>query len=319
MNSREWIQAAIAGERPERIPAAFWQSGIRGGTAEDHARAALALAEEWESSLLITAPAAGYSGEDYTAPGFTKVGGVVYVTDPGDWGRLSGSSVNHGALAREQDALRQILAEKKGDIPVLFRVTSPLATIFRLAFHLPEDIRRGAGPMIKEALKTVTETTCALVQRVIELGADGIFFEAPLADYELISEAVYREYGAPYDLAVLSASSGWCNVLSAGWTNCMFPVLRKYPVQIFAWDAAQSLPDIAEAQDVMGVCCMTGISRRHLEFGLRNEVERDIWHALRATGGRGLILSAGAPVQPGPGMAAFFRKAVQDIGGRLGR
>lgn len=69
----------------------------------------------------------------------------------------------------------------------------------------------------------------------------------------------------------------------------------------------------------MGVCCMTGISRRHLEFGLRNEVERDIWHALRATGGRGLILSAGAPVQPGPGMAAFFRKAVQDIGGRLGR
>ncbi len=319
MNSRERIQAAVAGERSDRLPAAFWRPGEKGGTAEDHARAAMDFAAEWDSDLLVTAPSVGYSGEDYTAPGFTKVGGVAYVTDPADWERLSGGSVNHGALAREQDALKQILAEKPAGLPVVFRVTSPLATIFRLAFHLPEDIRRGAGPMVKAALKTVTETTCALVQRVIELGADGIFFEAPLADYELLSESVYREYGAPYDLAVLSASSGWCNVLAAGWTNCMFPVLRKYPVQIFAWDAAQSLPEIAEARDLMGVCCMTGLSRRHLEFGLRNEVEQDIWRAVSASGGRGLVLSAGASVQPGPGMADFVKKSIRDIADRAAR
>lgn len=317
MNRKDIIQAAIAGERPERIPSAFWRSGERGGTAEDHARAALDFAAEWGNDLFITAPAAGYDAEDYTAPGFTKIGGVAYVTDPADWARIGGSSVNSGALAREQDALKQILAEKPADLPVLFRVTSPLATIFRLAFHLPEDIRRGAGPMVKAALETVTETTCALVQRVIELGADGIFFEAPLADYGLVGENAYREYGAPYDLAVLSASSGWCNVLAAGWTNCLFPVLRKYPVQIFAWDAAQSLPELAEARDLTGACCMTGLSRRHLEFGLRNEVERDVWRAVSATGGRGLILSAGAAVQPSRGMAAFFRKAAQDIAERL--
>ncbi len=317
MNSRERIQAAIRGEETDRLPVAFWEPAPQGGTAEDHARAAMEFAAEWESDLIVTAPSAGYSAEDYTAPGFTKVGGVAYVTDPDDWERLSGSSVNGGALAREQEALKQILAAKTSAAPVVFRVTSPIATVFRLAFHLPEDIRRGAGPMVKEALETVTETTCALVQRVIELGADGIFFEAPLADYGLVGETFYREYGAPYDLAVLSASSGWCNVLAAGWTNCLFPVLRKYPVEIFAWDSAQSLPEIAEARDMMGACCMTGISRRHLEFGLRNEVERDIWRAAKATGGRGLILSAGAPVQPMRGMADFFRRACRDAAGDL--
>ncbi len=317
MNRRERIQAAIAGERTDFIPSVFWQPGVRGGTAEEHARAALDFSEEWENDLLITAPSAGYGAEDYTAPGFTKVGGVAYVTDPADWARLEGGSVHSGALARELEALKLILAAKAEDVPVLFRVTSPLASVFQIAFHLEEDVRRGAGQMVKEALKTVTETTCALVQHVVELGADGIFFETPLADYELVSEPFYREYGAPYDLAVLSASSGWCNVLAAGWVNCMFPVLRKYPVQIFAWDAAQSLPDLREVRDLMGVCCMTGLSRRHLEFGLRNHVEHDIWSAVTAAGGRGLILSAGASVQPTAGMAAFFLKAKRDMERRL--
>lgn len=319
MNSRERIQAAIAGEAVDRVPSAFWQPGMHGGTAEDHARAALDFAAEWGNDLLITAPAAGYCAEDYTAPNFTRVGGVAYVTDPADWARLEGASIHAGALLREQEALKLVLAEATGEVPVLFRVTSPLASVFRIAFHLEEDIRRGAGAMVKEALRTVTETTCALVQHAIALGADGIFFEAPLADYELVGEAFYREYGAPYDLAVLSASSGWCNVLSAGWVNCLFPVLRKYPVQIFAWDAAQSLPEVSEAQRLMGTCCMAGLSRRHLEFGLRNEVEHDLWTAFRETGGRGLILSAGTSVQPTRGMASFFRKARRELEGRFFR
>ena len=230
MNKKERIAAAIEGERPDRLPYAFWGPGLtEPESAEIHAGLALDFQKEWDGDLLVTVNGTAYSSEDYIAPGFTKVGGVAYVTDPEDWARLSGSSVNGGALAREQEALKLILSGKEDGAPVLFRVMSPLATVFRLGFHVREDIRRGAGAMVKEALRTVTETSCALVQRVIELGADGIFFEAPYADYEIVDENFYREYGAPYDLAVLSASSGWCNVLRAGETNCMFPLLRKYP------------------------------------------------------------------------------------------
>lgn len=318
MNKKERIAAAIAGERPDRLPYAFWGPGLtEPESAEIHAGMAMDFQKEWDGDLLVTVNGTAYSSEDYIAPGFTKVGGVAYVTDPEDWARLSGSSVNGGALAREQEALKLILGGKEDGVPVIFRVLSPLATVFRLGFHVREDIRRGAGAMVKEALRTVTETSCALVQRVIELGADGIFFEAPYADYEIVDENFYREYGAPYDLAVLSASSGWCNVLRAGETNCMFPLLRKYPAQIFSWDASQSLPELAEARALTGKCVMAGVSRRSLEFGQRNAVERDIWRAVKETGGRGLILPAGASIQPREGMSTFFRRAAQEIGEKM--
>ena len=39
---------------------------------------------------------------------------------------------------------------------------------------------------------------------------DGIFFATQLSSYAKTEESFYKEYGMPYDLAVLSASSGWC-------------------------------------------------------------------------------------------------------------
>ena len=107
-------------------------------------------------------------------------------------------------------------------------------------------IQKGHGERVKKALTAITETTCALVQRVIEMGADGIFFATQLSSYAKTEESFYKEYGMPYDLAVLSASSGWCNVLHAHGPDIMFPLLRKYPVQIFNWHAWESLPEEAE-------------------------------------------------------------------------
>ena len=39
----------------------------------------------------------------------------------------------------------------------------------------------------------------------------------------------------------------------------MFPLLRKYPVQIFNWHAWESLPEIGEAALLTGKCLMAGL------------------------------------------------------------
>ena len=49
---------------------------------------------------------------------------------------------------------------------------------------------------------------------MIELGADGIRLRTKVMDYDVMDEDFYREYGKPYDVAVLSASSGWCDIFS---------------------------------------------------------------------------------------------------------
>lgn len=319
MNRKERIMAAIAGEKLDQVPMAFWLPPVgKENAPETNAEIAHQFAEGWGLDLAVTVNSSSYSAEDYKAPEFTRNGGVIYIKRPEDWKEIGEVSVNHGALLREQTALKALLTREAGSRPVVFRIMSPLATAGILAPHLYEDIRRGGGNLVKEALKAITETTCALVQRVIELGADGIFFEAPLADYEICDEAFYREYGAPYDMAVLSASQGWCNIVRGGETDAMFPVLRKYPSQIFSWDASQSLPTLQEVQDLTDKCCMAGLSRRHLEFGLRNEAEYDLYRTLKTTDGRRLILSAGAAVQPHPGMAPFLEKSRREMEERLG-
>ena len=183
-----------------------------------------------------------------------------------------------------------------------------------------DHIRNGEGAKVKQALKAITETTCGLVQRVIELGADGIFFATQLSSYDITEEAVYREYGMPYDLAVLAASQGWCNVLHVHGKNIMFPLLRKYPVQIFNWHAWESLPDIRQAQVMTGKCIMAGLERMDITDHHKNEIEHQIYETLVQTGGKQVILSPGCVIRYplDPEMLSFVRKAKEEIEGQLG-
>lgn len=181
-----------------------------------------------------------YSVEDFGAVAdYSEIagGGVAKIVStpvhrPKDWLDLEPVSVNAGALAREQEYLRLLLDKTRGTVPVIFTVFSPLTTAYKLCPDLMRHVAEGFGEEVKAGLRAITESTCALVQRVIEMGADGIFFATQLSSYAAGEENFYREYGMPYDLAVLSASSGWCNVLHAHGKDIMFPLLRKYPVQI---------------------------------------------------------------------------------------
>ncbi len=135
-------------------------------------------------------------------------------------------------------------------------------------------IQKGHGERVKKALTAITETTCALVQRVIEMGADGIFFATQLSSLCQDEESLLQKNTpCPISLAVLSASSGWCNVLHAHGPDIMFPLLRKYPVQIFNWHAWESLPEIGESGPPTGKCLMAGLERMDITEGHKNEIE----------------------------------------------
>lgn len=270
MTKKERIQAAIHGDAVDHVPYSLWTHlpGIDLDPARN-AEHTYDFYKKYDVDILKTMNNGMYSVEDFgVTTDFSDIakGGVAKITDtpvkePEDWLKVKPVSVNAGALAREQKYLKLLLNKTKGEVPMVFTVFSPLTTANKLCPSMMEHIREGHGNKVKEGLKAITETTCALVQRVIELGADGIFFATQLSSYDLTEESFYREYGMPYDLAVLSASSGWCNVLHAHGKNIMFPLLRKYPVQIFNWHAWESLPEIGEAQLLTGKCIMAGLER----------------------------------------------------------
>ena len=205
-----------------------------------------------------------------------------------------------------------------------------VAKIISTPVHRPKDwldlepvsVNAGALAREQEYLRLLLDKTrgeVPVIFTVIEMGADGIFFATQLSSYAAGEESFYREYGMPYDLAVLSASSGWCNVLHAHGKDIMFPLLRKYPVQIFNWHAWESLPEIGEAQALTGKCIMAGLERMDITGGRKNEIEYRIYETLRQTGGRKIILSPGCVIRYplNEEILAFVRKAKNEIEEKL--
>lgn len=328
MTKPERIAAAIKGEPVDRVPYSLWshlpvidEDPVLNG---EHT---YAFYKKYDVDILKTMNNGMYSVADFGCTidsSDVPKGGVCRITStpvhgPEDWLKIEPVSLNGGALQREQEYLKLLLKKTNGEVPVVFTVFSPLTTAKKLCPDLIKHVKEGHGDKVKQALKAITETTCTLVRRVIELGADGIFFATQLSSYDLAEESFYREYGMPYDLAVLSASSGWCNVLHAHGKNIMFPLLRKYPVQIFNWHAWESLPTISEAQLLTGKCIMAGLERMDITDHHKNEIEYQIYETLRQTGGRKVILSPGCVIRYplDEEMLLFVRKAKEEIEGKM--
>lgn len=328
MTKAERIAAAIRGDAVDRVPYSLWSYlpmiDLDPAANAEHT---YDFYKTYDVDILKTMNNGMYSVEDFgVTVDYSDIerGGVAKIIStpvhtPEDWLKVKSVSLHEGALAREQDYLKRLLKKTNGEVPVIFTVFSPLTTANKLCPHMMEHIASGHGEQVKAALTAITETTCALVQRVIELGADGIFFATQLSSYDLVKEDLYKEYGMPYDIAVLSASQGWCNVLHAHGKHIMFPLLRKYPVQIFNWHAWESLPGIHEAQVMTGKCIMAGLERMDITDGHKNEIEHQIYETLRETGGRHVILSPGCVIRYplDPDMLSFVRKAKGEIETKL--
>lgn len=328
MTKKERIEAAVHGRELDRIPFSFWSHfpGVDMDPVKN-AEHTCAMYKTYDIDIIKTMSNGMYSVEDYgVSVDYSAIawGGAAAVTrspvrQPQDWEKIQPLSVNQGALARELAYLDALLKETNHQVPVVFTVFSPLTTAAKLCPEFLAHIQNGWDKEVKQALGVITETTCHLVQRVIEMGADGIFFATQQASYKKMSDDMYKKYGVPYDTAVLSASRGWCNVIHAHGEDTMFPVLRKYPAQIYNWHAFESLPEPGEGEVLSGKCVMTGIDRRHITAGQKNGIEHTLYETIRQTKGRHLILSPGCVIRYplDPAMLSFVRRAKEEIEDRL--
>lgn len=329
MTKEERIRAAISGDPADIVPYSLWTHlpGIDLDPAENTAHT-YQFYKDYDVDILKTMNNGMYSVEDF---GVTadyseiKKGGAAKIAStpiktPKDWLAVEPASPDQGAMKREQEYLSGLLSKLQGEVPVLFTIFSPLTTASKLCPDMMKHIADGHGENVRHALHAITETTCGLVQRVIEKGADGIFFATQFSSYAKADEAFYAEYGKPYDLEVLHASSGWCNTLHAHGKDIMFPLLRDYPVQIFNWHAWESLPAVDEAQDLTGKCIMGGLERTDITEGHKNQLEYQIYRTLKATKGRKVILSPGCVIRYplDREMLSFVRQAKEYIEDRLG-
>ena len=280
MIKRELIESVIAGEPVTRIPCMFWQAPSMYTCPEEQAKKTAMFYERHDSDIIKinNIPSIPVSSTGRHVPDGK--------TD------LSMGSVNHGPLHQQLQVLKSFIPMKKDSAPVLFTVLSPLSSAAAMYPHLLTDA--SVSPSQKEELLTdISERTCSLVRTAVEAGADGIFFITTLASYDALSPSLYKKYGFPYDIAVLSSSPGWCNILHAEGKEIMFPLLRKYPVQFITRNAPDSLQGLKEMAALSQKSIIGGLSLNSLSQDRRDYLEHEVYMALKETQGKRLIISPG--------------------------
>lgn len=311
MTKAERIRAALKGERPDRVPYALWSHfpGID-MDPEKLAEESWKFYKKLDIDLIKTMNNGMYPIEDLGCEvDYSEIakGGVaklvstpVHTVD--DWDKIPVCNPGKGALSRELHSLELLLEirDKAGDdVPVIFTCFSPLTIADKVSGkHWQEHLDQAGGEeKIKSALERITETTCALVRRATQLGADGIFFASQISNYDVTTAQRYQALGVPYDRRVIEASSGWFNVLHAHGSDIMFDLLKDYPVQVFNWHVGESLPDMDECALLTGKCLMGGLQRTDITNRNHNAVRNQIFRALKSTGGKGLILTPGCVIR----------------------
>lgn len=280
MIKRELIESVIAGEPVTRIPCMFWQAPSMYTCPEEQAEKTAAFYEHHDSDIIKI--------NNIPPIPVSSTGRHM----PDEKTDLSMGSVNHGPLHQQLQVLKSFIPMKKDSAPVLFTVLSPLSSAAAMFPHLLTDA--SVSPSQKEELLTdISERTCSLVRTAVEAGADGIFFITTLASYDALSPSLYRKYGFPYDIAVLSSSPGWCNILHAEGKEIMFPLLRKYPVQFITRNAPDSLQGLKEMAALSQKSIIGGLSLDSLSQDRRDHLEHEVYMALKETQGKRLIISPG--------------------------
>lgn len=308
MHKKEIIRAAISGKLLNKIPCGFWTHLPEIDLdAEKLANHTYEFYKKYNLDFIKTMNNGMYAIEDFGCKiDYTDIvkGGVAKIVESPitcseDWLKIKKCDVENGSLKREIDSLKILQELVKDEAPIIFTVFSPITVAAKLSNNMIFDhIKSGNGAYVHKALREITDTVSGLVDKLIDMGVDGIFFAVQTSSYDVTSKEIYEEFGVPYDMEVLDrAKSLWFNVLHAHGENIMMSILRDYPVQVFNWHAWETLPDIDQGIVETKKCIMSGISRKDVTNSNFNSISNQIYKTIKLSNRRNVIITPGCVIR----------------------
>ncbi len=309
MTKKQRVRAALAGTSVDRPPASLWgHDYLREWDPHDLAAATLEQYRAYDWDFVKLNPRATYFaeawGNTYRRPGGPQRPESLAVTihAPRDLDAVLPADPAAGVFAEHLEALRRVLDGVAGEADVLHTVFSPLAVVASLCGTGTEFVSCSeANPDgAHAALAAVTRTLADYSRAALAAGAAGIFF-APLAwgSRDTCSEALYREFGRPYDLQVLAAvRDADFNVLHVCRNHNMVGLLLDYPVAAFHWaDRGEGNPSLADVHARTPRAVMGGVDHVRLPVMSPSDVAAQVEEALAAGPGR-ILVAAGCSIPP---------------------
>lgn len=328
---RERVWAALRGDRPDRPPVSFWGHLYhRESSAEDLVEATLERQREFGWDWVKLNPRKHYHVEDwgvryrYSGREGEKPAIETWPVRRGeDWGSIRERPPDQGALGEQIEAVRLLRQALPAEVPLIQTVFTPLAVLGEMA-RGPAVLREHLNThpdLVRGALEAVTSTYERYVPRLIEMGADGIYFATTSwGTRDWLTPEDHREWARPYDLRVLATAAGApFNVLHVCKANALLFEMADYPVRAFSYDATHpSNPSLAEAMVRVPAALMGGISHEGaLQRPAADDIRGELRKGMEQTGGRRWLVAPGCSIPPGTPAANLWaiRSAVDALAG----
>lgn len=305
MSPRERVRAAIAGESVDRPPFSLWQHfPERDQTAHKLTAATLEWQRRFDFDLVKFMPPGDYPIIDWGgvtvyegARGGTRTTKRFPIASPDDWSRLRPLDVREGFNGQVIAAVGGTRAALEADVPLFHTIFSPLTVAMKLSNAQAVAHSRTHPTELNSALKVIAEVTRRCIDAALAAGADGFFFATQCADETVMSVEAYREFGLPFDLAVLGAVPKSAMILlHLHGSRPMFDLQAEYPAQIINWHDRRAEPSLRDGRARSGRCVAGGIDERAIATISPEAVSAEVADAVAATSGRGLIVAPGCVV-----------------------
>jgi uroporphyrinogen decarboxylase len=304
MTKRERVQAALARRPVDRPPVAFWRHVAEvDHTSAGLAEAMLAFQRRWDLDLIKIMSSGVYCVEDWGcrvayrgSPNGAKTCTQHAIRQVSDWAKLKPLDPGQGALGRELEALRLILAGRSDDVPVLHTVFAPLTIARKLAGGRLLGDLKDHPDVVMAALDTITETVIRYVAAVAQVGADGIFYASQDASRDVLEEGEHVRFSMPYSWRVLESLNGSTlfTMLHLHGENIYFDRKATLPVAAVNWHDRLTAPSLGDALKRFSGAVAGGLNEKEtLLTGPASAVAAQVAEAIQQTGGTGVIIAPG--------------------------
>ncbi|MBI9047386.1 MAG: hypothetical protein JEZ06_23065 [Anaerolineaceae bacterium] len=301
---KQRIENCLSGEKTDRTPIALWRHfPVDDQSPESLAAATINFQNTYDFDLVKVTPASSYCTKDWGLQDQwngnmegTRDYNNPFVNKAEDWGKLNKLDPTKGALGMQIKCLNILSKEYSSNTPLLQTIFSPLSQAKNLVGkpNLVRHIRKYPD-QVKAALKIIEDSIIDYIQEIKKTGIDGIFYAVQHAQYDLLSEEEFIEFGKASDFRVLEAANDlWINMVHIHGENIMFEQMVDYPVPILNWHDRSTYPTLSEAREKYdGVLC-GGLQRWDtMVRGTPEQVKNEALDAIQSTNGRNFILGTG--------------------------
>lgn len=333
MNKRERLENTLRGEPTDRVPVAAWRHWPGDDQrAADLAEATIHFQKTYDWDIVKVTPASTYCVADYgvqserlidTSGDCAPAKGLIKRSL--QWTELRSLDPARGTLAKYIAAINLVDSGLRSGVtreyvPIIAVIYSPLTqaamigegnTMLRSMRTQPERLHTG--------LNVITDSVLNFILALRRTNIDGIFYVMAHADFVLMSDWEYQQFGLPYDRKVLDSlpAKWWLNILQLRNRAPMFPLAGTYPLPIINWDVQNTNPGLDEAMTLTRAVLCTGISsQEHMHLGTPTIVRDAARAVINHMHGRRLILAPedNVPVTTPLSNLRAMREIVEGVG-----